>query len=80
MLVVYVAIPAVSVAVPIGTPPSLNVTVPVAPDPVIVAVKVTGLPYVNVVALGETLVVDIFFCTFCARMLEADPEKFASAL
>ena len=40
------AIPPAAVPVPMGMPPSLKVTVPVAPA-VTVAVKVTELPYVE---------------------------------
>jgi len=55
--VLNVAMPPDKVPMPTGDPLSLNITVPVAPE-VTVAVKVTELPYVVDVVLGETLVAD----------------------
>jgi hypothetical protein len=58
----------------------MNITVPVAPVPVTVAVKVTELPYVDGLADDATpVVVDAMF-TVCARTDDVDPVKFESPL
>ncbi len=52
-----VAVPPDKVLAPRAMVPSLNVTVPVAPAPVTVAVKVTELPYVDGLRVDVTPVV-----------------------
>jgi hypothetical protein len=72
--------PLVRVPVPRTVVPSLNVTVPVAPAPVTVAVKVTALPYTDGLRDDATpVVVDAVF-TVCERTDDVDPTKFASPL
>ncbi len=58
--------------------PSMNVTVPVAVDGVTVAVKVTGLPYVDGLADDMAPIVVDALSTVCERADEVDPVKFVS--
>ena len=65
-----VAIPPLSVPVPIDAPLSLNVTVPVASPGVTVAVKVTEAPPVDGFKLGLTEVVEFAMFTVCVTVEE----------
>jgi hypothetical protein len=82
-LVVKVAVlgePPDNTPVPRVAAPSINVTVPVAPAPAIVAVKVTELPYAAVGDDETTFVaVDALF-TVCGIAPEVDVAKFPSPL
>jgi hypothetical protein len=56
----------------------MNVTVPVAPVPVTIAVKVTELPYVDGLADDDMTLVVVALFTVCERTDEVDVAKFAS--
>jgi hypothetical protein len=58
----------------------MNVTVPVAPVPVTVAVNVTELPYVDGLGDDPTLVVVEALFTVWVMADDVDPAKFASPL
>jgi hypothetical protein len=78
--VLNVAVPLDKAPVPRAVVPSLNVTVPVAPTPVTVAVKVTKFPYTDGLRDDATPVVVVSVFTVCERTDDVDPTKFASPL
>jgi hypothetical protein len=78
--VLNLAVPLDKAPVPRVVVPSMNVTVPVAPATVTVAVKVTELPYADGLKDDTTpVVVDAVF-TVCERTDDVDPAKFTSPL
>lgn len=76
--VLKVAVPLLSVRVPIATPLSLNVTVPVAVLGVTVAVKVTEFPAINGFELELSVVVVLATFTVCVNVDEVLVLSFPS--
>jgi hypothetical protein len=68
--VLYVAVPLLMVPVPSVVAPSKKVTVPVAVDGVMVAVKVTEDPNVEGLADEATVTVEFALLTVCVRVEE----------
>ena len=76
--VATLGLPAITELVPSVVTPSLNVTVPVGPAPVIVAVIVTGLPEIPGLAEDDKAVVDAFGLTTWVNTEDVLAALFAS--
>jgi hypothetical protein len=79
-VVLYVALPLLRLALPSVFPPSLNVTVPVAAEGVMLAVNVTELPGIDGLPDEEMLRDVLAGLTVCVTADDVLPLRFESPL